>query len=907
MTRKQKIYDFLLSFGSQNGYTAAELAEALGLSRANVSADLNVLYRDALVEKFSGRPVRYAARVMGTGVEASVHGRDTAAPSGKDGIFESFIGYNGSCKLELEKAKAGLLYPPNGLPMLIVGETGTGKTTLVHMLFEYAKDIGKLPQDAEFVSFNCADYAFNQQLLMAQLFGYVKGAFTGAVKDHPGLVEKADGGMLFLDEVHRLPFEAQEMLFSVMDFGHFSRMGEGANKRQSRPLLVMATTETVNTHLLETFRRRIPINITMPSLMERNVWERLQLIEQCFKGEAAATSSVLHVDALVIKCLLTYKCPGNVGQLKNDVKIICADAYARAITGGHKDITVTVQKLPPHIKNASGNVPTIYSDIDLVVTDFIFYPEKQRKADYNALDIYAYLSRYLTLFIDDKNTLSLLSSPDSYLSTLEEAYQDTAEGSLSDSLPEVQHMTELISELLYNEYGEKWKEPGFKLFHMLMATTIQRIRRNDKIVCPFLPWIMDHRQREFELAQQILSIAFPDEGKAHLLDTAGFVAGYLFLMRQEILATQKRCVILLIYRGQSARSIAYVVNEVLGRDYVQWLSAADGVLNETSLHIMESILQKNGGLVFCDDDEICGWASQIEKKLKVPVFSMSNVPLAVIIEAGIAAYELYNTPKMIYDRLQHLLHSMSQLQTKENKKEFPVKHTARKKKAIITVCVSGLGMAIRIKRLLEKRYQLPDDLEVIALDVFSAADLRQRIMATKESYEVFCIVGFEVGMDFGIPFISASDFVIGTGDQYFLKIMKAQNISVYPKTMVPLKGKDFETSFIRANYIENYLHYLNGDTLTPYVEEMINIIETQRGKFEAGKRITLLVHICCMVERLLFEPQPPQNEEESRGRDVKMLPLLRMAANTLLKTYRIQIPLKEYRTIEQIIDTVYNE
>lgn len=87
------------------------------------------------------------------------------------------------------------------------------------VMYSFAKEIGRIKRNAPFVTFNCADYANNPQLLMSQLFGVKKGAYTGADKDRMGLVEKADGGILFLDEVHRLPPEGQEMLFYLIDKG----------------------------------------------------------------------------------------------------------------------------------------------------------------------------------------------------------------------------------------------------------------------------------------------------------------------------------------------------------------------------------------------------------------------------------------------------------------------------------------------------------------------------------------------------------------------------------------------------------------------------------------------------------------------------------------------------------------
>ncbi len=118
--------------------------------------------------------------------------------------FSRMIGYSGGLQAQIHQAKAAMAYPPNGLHALIIGPSGTGKTFLAENMYQYAIENGFLPKGAPFVSFNCADYADNPQLLNSQLFGYVKGAFSGANDTRDGLVAKANGGILFLDEVHRL-------------------------------------------------------------------------------------------------------------------------------------------------------------------------------------------------------------------------------------------------------------------------------------------------------------------------------------------------------------------------------------------------------------------------------------------------------------------------------------------------------------------------------------------------------------------------------------------------------------------------------------------------------------------------------------------------------------------------------
>lgn len=174
---------------------SSDLADALGYDRSNVSRDLNELVREGRVEKSNGRPV-YFWPVGYADEENNQKEKDE---------FFFLVGEKGSLKKSVQQAKSAVLYPPRGLHTLLTGPTGTGKTTFAERMYEYAKYMKIIRPDAKFVVFNCAEYAENPQLLMSQMFGHKKGAFTGALSDRPGLVELADGGILFLDEIHRLP------------------------------------------------------------------------------------------------------------------------------------------------------------------------------------------------------------------------------------------------------------------------------------------------------------------------------------------------------------------------------------------------------------------------------------------------------------------------------------------------------------------------------------------------------------------------------------------------------------------------------------------------------------------------------------------------------------------------------
>ena len=330
MEAKEEIYQYIKE-NHKEGVTAQDISEVFEIKRNVASHYLNRLEKEGKLQKGTTRPVCFSVIEKENRNQKEVGNVESRKMEEKSDVstFSNFIGSNGSMEQIIEKCKAAVNYPVNGLTMIICGASGVGKSYLASLIHQYAKEVGVIEKDAPFVVLNCADYANNSELLSSVLFGHVKGAFTGANEEKKGLLAEADGGYLFLDEVHNLSAENQEKLFLLIDSQKYRMLGDSKNWQKARVRLLFATTEDIQSTLLATFRRRIPFEIRIPDFLERSYGERFLLVATFFQNEAEILKKDICVDSTLFKNLLNLHEEGNIGAIKSKIKVLCAQAYSQ--------------------------------------------------------------------------------------------------------------------------------------------------------------------------------------------------------------------------------------------------------------------------------------------------------------------------------------------------------------------------------------------------------------------------------------------------------------------------------------------------------------------------------------------------------------------------------------------------
>jgi PAS domain S-box-containing protein len=224
--------------------------------------------------------------------------------------FGDIVGKNRSMQAVYENISKAAATDAN---VIIYGESGTGKELVareIHRLSDYS--------ERPFVPVNCS--AIPENLFESELFGYKKGAFTGAIQDKPGYFDQADGGTLFLDEMGEIGLSAQVKLLRVLDGGGYTPVG-GSEVKKAKVRIVAATNrdlkiEVQKGRMREDFFYRIHIiPITLPPLRERK--DDLPLLIEHFLTIYATSENMPLLDGKVLGMLYNYDWPGNVRELQN--------------------------------------------------------------------------------------------------------------------------------------------------------------------------------------------------------------------------------------------------------------------------------------------------------------------------------------------------------------------------------------------------------------------------------------------------------------------------------------------------------------------------------------------------------------------------------------------------------------
>lgn len=741
------------------------------ISDRDLTAELG--RRGYSISRFSVNRLRKAAMAIpsslppetGNGLNVEPAAKVTEAPWPKVDPFSRLVGSDGSLKPSIQQAKAAVLYPPNGLHTLILGPAGVGKNELAEAMYRFALEARSSGSTIPFVAFNCADYADNPQLLLSQLFGHTKGAFTGADSSKVGLAEKANGGILFLDEVHRLPAEGQEILFHLIDRNRFRRLGETESERQAAVMIIAATTENPESSLLVTFRRRIPMVIDLPPLARRPMSERLNIIKQFLREEAARTGVPIKITTETLSAFLLYDCPGNVGQLKSDIQVASARGFLAYVSERSDVLEIDVSRLPNHVSRGLLKISSRRPELEKQISgDMVVYPEKEArvvaKNDLYTLpgQIYQYIEkRYAEL-----NRGGLSEAEVNQLIGAE------IEGQLRQHIRSIHIQTNpVLREDLVNVVGKELVDIVDEmldiarremlnldqhLFYCLaihLNAALERLRQGKHIRNPHLREVKREYVSEFRLAHQMTSFINRRLGVALPEDEAGFLAMYL---RGSLLTSaekpEARVGVVVMSHGKVASAMVEVANRLLGVTHAGWVEMSLDESPEVALfratQVVREVEEGKGVLILVDMGSFLTFGELIREKTGIATITVDRMDTIMVIEAirwsTLPGATLEEVAASVAGSRAPLTRALSR--------------QGHQKTALVTLCLTGEGTATRLMTLLE-RIMGRDEVEIIPIGATDKTGFTARIDEISRRTRIAAIVGTVDPRHPTIPFIPA--------------------------------------------------------------------------------------------------------------------------------------------------------
>jgi len=926
MKRIEKIYQYILDKASEinkeellriKGISAQEIEESTGILRSNVSRELNTLCRNKKVIKIKHYPMLYFDRnyfeeildiQLPEEIE-EIEDIDSLIMEKKSeeikSPFDNLIGCETSLKNQIDQAKAALMYPPYGLHTLIIGSTGVGKSLFANIMYKYYIQMKGVSDDIPFVIFNCADYYNNPQLLLSYIFGHVKGAFTGADKDKEGIIEKADGGILFLDEIHRLPPEGQEMVFYFMDTGTYNKLGETGRNRKANVLLIGATTENPKSTLLDTFVRRIPITITIPDFEERPIKEKIELINYLISKESQRVSKSIKIDEDVIKALIGSTSYGNIGQLKSNIQLICAKGFLNSI----KDktmINIVFDDLPENIKEGIFNFKSNKKDDDVIPKSIIINTDGKREfleAYEDNFNIYNIIESKMDKLLKNGKTTEeidklITTDINNYLKKIYARF--TKESSKREGLfkivdKKIIEFVEEMKNLAEKRLNKHLDDRFIYAISLHLSALFERIKNNELNNKQSIQVEISRSSIEYNIAEEIyiqiknkFNITIPNIEIKYLA---------MLLNSVQQCSNNKVGIVVIAHGDSTAISMVNFAKKLFDMDNI---AGVDMPFESTSKEILNYTIKKvidadegKGVLLLVDMGSLNNLAETIAKQCNVKVKSISMVSTPIVLEAVRKSLLPENDLETIYSYLIEDVKRYTNL-TMNNTDDS-------KEKVIVTICSTGKGTAEKLKNLVEEHLAdlETDKIKVIPLEL---SNLNKTLNKLSDEKNILALVGVAQPNVNNIPFIPLEKLIDGTGKNIIRNIVEGKNNFNFYKNEI-YDDKNLET--VCKDTINEFTTFLNSDKMYPLLSDFVEKIEEITAvSYDNFFKMRIMIHVACAVERVLLNNQL-KYEGDYSTLNKQYISITKEAAQIIEKSIAITLTDDEIYYIVNIIES-YN-
>jgi len=874
-SNKELILDFIKKYSNSataeviEGVSTQYLSNKLEMQRTNVSKSLNQLVAENEIEKVNGRPVLYRIK--------HINGNEYSC-------FKDLIGYSGSLKNGVKLAKAAVLYPQHSLHSLIIGKTGSGTSYFANMMHQFAMESRIIKDKAPFIKFNCKNH-------MNEL-------------EQINLINQANHGVLFINNIELLPTYSRNFLFDLMETGKYKFDN---NIIEADIVIICAINDSGKSDVFETYMNKFSVHINIPSLIDRPLDERLELIQHFFIVEAMRIGKSLNINSEVLRCLLLYECDFNVKQLRKDIQIGCANAYVREFNSTKKDpLKLYISDFQHYIRKGYLNYKNNRIEVEKLIPENFSYSyspvnniekiELTKEKELNSKNVYNFIDEKAEKLRErgiPEEDINIIVSVD-----IENEFKQYSK-KLSNKIDNKEQLSKIVDNKIISLVMDFLDEAtvifdrvySLSVFYGLclhLGATLQRESFTQRLTNNQITDIIEKYKKEYTYCvnfttqiEKIYNIRLP-------IDEVIFITMFI-CEKSQIDSTDRKPVVLIAMHGSNtASSIADVINTLVKGNntysYDLSLDKNPQVAYEELKNLVISINRGEGIIVIYDMGSLKTIAEMISSELGIKM-KMIEMPVTLL---GLDCARKAMMDTNIDNIYENVMESYKKTAWLNNK----IYYRNSNRDVIITLCMTGEGGATQIKNYIEKNIK-NNHVEIISLATSDKNYLLTEINEIRKDKNILCLVGTYNPELYGLPFVSIKR-IFESNHEDLKKILKIET-----KTQL---GNDIYEGIYE--YLNEQLTYIDVAMLKVSMSSVMDDIKDGiDNSLSEEQELGLFMHIACSVNRIVSKEDIYINihTNEIIKKYSAIFKIISKALNRLENAFNIIFPDSEVANIISII------
>lgn len=872
-----------LNVESINGFTTARIAAECHVSRSLASQYLNEFVRLGLVVKVNARPVLFLHR---RGVERYVQAeldrcefdsvQHLFQAAGLEGThdFERAIGYELSYSTCIDHLKSAVQYPPHGLPVLLVGEHGTGKRFMSELTFEYGVNAGILPARSRYVAVDCRRYDYSDATVERDVFG------DG---DAPGAVGESGGGVVFLSGFDHLSHAARELLLR-----RISEESANAQRPDATPLprFLLDTARPLESAVVKDIARSVPIVVSLPRLADRGIEERTALVMHFLRVEGRRVAADVSISRGALRALVNASFEDNVDGLRACITNCCAGAYLNredellvihtynlpASIIGSRELHADDDQLVSGNKGVSDPSLRMCALFQQLVEPLPAYREGQvsfQEFRVNAQMVLRAYSDYMNF--EDQSSNPRISSYEQLISPIIEDVKRTYGIELTRLAARLVAQS-LFTQLWGSAYLSKWRKLNAELVRGSLAAFSKNVPEAGVIV----EQIAAKTKSALGLALDDLSMLLLYVEVAETLRASAGPRDYLG--------------VIMCHGYSTATSIADAADRIL-RSHV--FEAIDMTYEQDVSEAVDQLSQLLGRFSHCTRVAILVDMGSLESVNEAvsglancDVHIANNVSTALALEVG-AALIAHEDLDAVFERAR-----ASCVPT------VSVVRQSKAEKAMVFCSESGIEAAGKIRQLVQDSIPGDPGVRLVTCDYIDLSRNGTRA-SVFEDYRVCAIVGTMSPDIASIPFVALEDILYqGSSDaidEVLYPALGSEGIAGFHSNL--LRNLTLKNVFESITILNPEMLYIEADRAVQRLAELSG------EQIDARRRIGVYVHLCGLIERLVtknfVDIYPDVEGFVAQNRD--FVRWFREAFQDMSRRYRVEIPVSEIAYVHHML------